>query len=200
MSGTSTPYGLIPQSDQVGTIRPLRIPAGIASGLASNIFKYQPVKMAVATGTITPCTATTDQIFGVFQGVEYTPSVNGRPIVSNYWPASATWTNTADMFVYIWPAWVPGMRFAIQADGAVAQALLGSGFNFTTANLSSGSTTTGFSQCTVIAAGVAASTQAQLALVEFYTGLNSTIGDAFTDLIVSIAYPQIVTGYQTSIG
>jgi hypothetical protein len=198
MSGTSSPYGLIPQSDQVGTIRPLRIPAGIASGLSSNIFKYQPVKMAVATGTITPVTATTDQIFGVFQGVEYTPSVNGRPIVSNFWPASATWTNTADMFVYIWPAWVPGTRWAIQADGSVAQALLGSGFNFT--NLSAGSTTTGFSQATVAAAGVAASSQGQVALVEFYTGLNSTIGDLFTDLIVSIAYPQIVSGFQVSIG
>lgn len=197
MSATSSPYGLMPCSDQIGTIRPLRIPLGIASGLASNIFQFQPVFMAIATGTITPCTATTDKIFGIFDGVEYTPS-GGRPVVSRYWPSGTTYDSNQMMNVYVWPAWIPSMRFQVQADGTVAQALLGSGFNL--ANFSSGSTFTGQSQCNVLHAGVGAGSQAQLALVEFGTGLNSLVGDAFTDLIVSVAYPQIVSGFQTSIG
>lgn len=197
MSATSSPYGLIPQSDMTGTPRTLCLPAGIASGLASNIFKYQPVKLDIVHGTITPITATTDQIYGVFAGVEYTPT-GGRPTVSPFWPASATWDSTLMMNAYIWPAWLPGLRFVLQADGTVAQALYGSGFNFS--NFSAGSTTTGQSQITAAHAGVAASSQAQVALVEFYTGLSSTVGDLYTDLIVSIAYPQVVSGYQVSVG
>jgi hypothetical protein len=42
--------------------------------------------------------------------------------------------------------------------------------------------------------------QAQMALFEFAPLSNNAIGDAFTDLIVGIAYPQVVSGFQTSIG
>lgn len=197
MSSVSAPYGFQPISDQTGTPRPLRIPYGIASGLASNIFKYEPVFIAIATGTVTPWTATTDKIFGVFAGVEYTPT-GGRPTVSPFWASGTTYDSSLDMFVYVWPTWTPGARFVVQADGTVAQALLGSGFNGS--NFSAGSTSTGLSAATVAAAGVAAASQAQWALVEFFPGSNNAIGDAFTDLIVSCAYPQVVSGFQTSIG
>lgn len=199
MASTSAPYGLQPISDQTGTPRPLRIPNGVHNGLASNIFKYQPVFIDVTYGTITPVTAITDKIFGVFAGVEYTP-VGGRPTVSPLWPASLTYDTGYDMFVYVWPAWVPGMRWRVQADGTVAQALLGSGFNFSTVTVGNGNTQTGLSAASVLHAGVTAASQAQVALVEFDTGVNDAIGDAYTDLIVSVAYPQVVSGYQTSIG
>jgi hypothetical protein len=199
MASTSAPYGMQPISDQTGTPRPLRIPNGIHNGLASYIYKYQPVFIDVTYGTITPVTAITDKIFGVFAGVEYTP-VGGRPTVSPIWPTGLTYDTGYDMFVYVWPAWVPGMRWAVQADGTVAQALLGSGFNFSTATVDTGNTTTGLSTASVLHAGVAASSQAQVALVEFGNGINSAVGDAYTDLIVSVAYPQVVSGFQTSIG
>jgi hypothetical protein len=102
------------------------------------------------------------------------------------------------MFVYVWPAWNPNTRWQIQADGTVAQPLLGSGFNLS--NFSAGSTFTGLGQCTAAYAGVAGASQAQLALQEFAPAVNDAIGDAYTDLIVGIAYPQIISGYQTSIG
>lgn len=197
MASTSSAYGLQPISDGAGTPRPLRIPLGIASGLASNIFKYQAVYVAIATGTITPCTATTDKIYGVFAGVEYTPT-GGRPTVSPFWASGTTYDTKLDMFAYVWPAWNPNTRFLIQADGSVAQALLGSGFNIS--NFSSGSTSTGLGACTAAAAGVGAGSQAQLALQEFFPGDNNAIGDAFTDLIVGVAYPQIISGFQVSIG
>lgn len=198
MATISSPYGLQPINDGAGTVRQLRIVNGIASGLASNIFMGQPFYMAVATGTITPVTATTDKIYGVFAGVEYTPT-GQRPVVSPFWPAGSTYVaGQGNMFVYYWPAWNPNSRFIIQADGTVAQALLGSGFNLS--NFAAGNTTTGQSQCTAAFAGVGAGAQAQLALQEFFPGVSDSIGDAFTDLIVGIAYPQIISGFQTSIG
>jgi len=199
MSATAAAYGLDIISDQGGFApRRLCLKNGIASGLASNIFLGQPVMLNTTLGTITPCTATTDKIFGVFAGCEYTP-VGQRPAISPFWPASATYTAGLDiMNAYIWPAWIPGYRFRLQADGAVAQALYGSGFNLS--NFSTGSTVTGLSGCTAAAAGVAASSQAQVTLIEFGEDINSAVNDAFTDLIVSIAYPQVVAGYQTSAG
>ena len=197
MASISSPYGAQVVSSQSGIVRPLRIPNGIVSGLSSNIFKFQPVKIATASGTITPVSAGTDKIFGIFAGVEYTP-MGGRPAESPFWPSGAVFDPTYDMFVYVWPAWMPDFRIQIQADGSVAQALLGSQFNFT--NLTTGSTSTGLSACTVGAAGVAASSQGQLALVEFANSIGDAPGDAYTDLICTIANPQVGFGPQTSIG
>lgn len=196
MASTSSPYGLQPISDGVGTPRTLRIPYGITSGLASNIFKFTPVFINVTYGTVTPCTATTDKIFGVFAGVEYTPT-GGRPTVSPLWASGTTYDSSLDMFVYIWPAWNVSTRWQIQADGAVAQPLLGSGFNLS--NFTAGNTSTGLSGVTAAYAGVAVgggSATAQVTLQEFAPQVNDAIGDAYTDLIVTITYPQI--GFQGS--
>lgn len=197
MASTSSPYGFQPISHESGTPRTLRIPNGIHSGLASNIYKYQPVKIDTTYGTITPITGTTDPIFGIFAGVEYTPT-GGRPAVSPFWPASTTYDSSNDMNVYIWAAWDPTLRLRVQADGTVAQTLLGSQFNV--ANPGNGSTVTGLSAAGVLHAGVAGASQGQFALQEFYTDVNDAIGDAYTDLIVLIANPQIGPAPQASIG
>lgn len=197
MASISSPYGAQPISSQSGIGRPERIPNGIASGLSSNIFKFQPVKIVTATGTVAPVNATTDAIFGFFAGVEYTP-LGGRPAVSPFWAAGTVFDPNADMFVYIFPAWTLDTRIRVQADGSVPQALLGSSFNFS--NLAAGNTQVGLSQCTVSASGVAASSQGQLTLVEFDTSIGSAPGDAFTDLICVVALPQIGYAPKTSIG
>lgn len=197
MATLASPYGIQPVSDQIGTLRTLRVPNGIASGLASPIYKFQPVMLVVATGTLTPITATTDKIFGVFAGVEYTPT-GQRPVVSPFWPASSTYVaGQGDMFVYIWPAWIPSARWIIQADGTVPQTEYGAQFNFS--NFGNGNTTTGLSACTANATAVANGQQGQLALIEFLPGVSDSVGDAFTDLMVGIAYPQVVSGFQTSV-
>ena len=201
MAATSTPYGAEVISNLSGVVRPQRMPFGIASGFGSNIFKNQPIKL-VAGGTIQPCTnpgGTPDAIYGFFQGVEYTPT-GGRPAVSPFWPAGTTYDSTLQMFVYYIPAWLPELRVKIQADGSVAQALMGSQFNFS--NLGNGSTFTGLSSCTAAAAGVALGSQGQLALIEFATDIGDPFngGDAFTDLICTVAYPQVGFAPQKSIG
>lgn len=206
MAGTSSPYGIIPISDQNGLLRPTRIPLGIANQYNSNIFKYQAVTMATATGTLQAITnpgGTPQQIWGIFAGVEFTP-LGGRPTESPFWPAGTNYDTSYQMFVYVWPAWIPGIRYQVQADGSVAQALLGSQFNIT--NLAAGSTSIGLGTCTVGAAGIAAGSQGQFALVEFATSVEiggsgqSAVGDAFTDLICTMAYPQVGFGPQKSIG
>lgn len=197
MSNIAGPYGLVPVADQIGIPRPVRMPGGIVSGYATNIFKYAPVVLEPVTGTLQALTTTAQKPFGVFSGVEYTP-LGGRPAVSPFWPGGTTVDTNFDFFVYFWPAWTGTVRFAIQADGSVPQGGMGSQYNFT--NIGAGSTITGLSAMTVGAAGVAAGVQGQVAMYEFNTTINSAIGDAFTDLIVGVAYPQIIGGFQTSIG
>ena len=194
MSTTAAPYGFIPISHSSGTPRTIRMEGGIASGQSGNIFKYQPVKLVA--GYISPVTATTDQIFGIFAGVSYTPT-GGQPTDSPMWPSGQTYLSNNDMLVYFWPAWDPALRLKVQADGAVAQALMGSQFNVASV---SGSTTSGLSQASVLHAGVAASSQGQFFLSEFFESPTSAPGDAYTDLIVGVSYQQVGPGYQTSIG
>lgn len=201
MASVSSPYGCELISDQQGpAVRPYRIPFGIASGFASNIYKGQPVKLNAATGTIQPVTnpgGTPDALYAIFDGVDYSP-LGGRPAVSPYWLGGTQWDPAQDMLVYVFPLWIPGYRIKVQADGSVPQTLLGSGFNFT--NLANGSTITGLSQCTVGAAGVPAGSQAQLVFTEFATDVSDAIGDAYTDLIMTVAYPQVGFRGQNSIG
>lgn len=196
MASTSTPYGVRAISSQDGvTPRPWRIPFGIASGLGSNIFKGQVVNMTSA-GVITPVTATTDRMLAVFDGVDYTPT-GGRPAVSPFWASGMTYNANEDMLVYLYPMWLPGTRFQIQADGSVGQTSLGGGFNLS--NFAAGNTSTGLSACTVNATQVAGGSQAQFAFTEFATNIDSAIGDAFTDMIFTVAFPQIGFGPQNAI-
>lgn len=208
MAQTSSPYGFQPISSQSGIVRPLRMPNGsIANGFASSMFKFQPVKLVA--GLLQPLTAVTDPIFGIFAGIEYTP-LGGRPAVSPFWPAGTAYDNTGtyDFNVYLWPAWLPDLRLAVQANGSVNQVAMGGQFAVSTATIGAGSTSTGLSAASVNATVVPAGTQGQFALVEFAPFVSDPAsapgttagGDPFTDLIVSIAYPQTVSGFQTSIG
>lgn len=201
MASTSSPYGFQPISHQTGTPRTTRMPAGIASGLASNIFKFQPIKLVA--GLIQPITATGDAFFGVFAGVEFTPS-GGRPLESPFWPSGSTYQTSGgvplyDMWVYFWPAWDPNLRFQVQADGSVAQALMGGQFNVS--NFGAGSTITGLSAATVAAAGVGTGVQGQVFLEEFFPGVNDPAygGDAFTDLIVGVSRNAVGGAPQVSL-
>jgi hypothetical protein len=208
MAAVSSPYGCQIISDLSGTPRAIRLPLGIANQYNSNIFKYQPVKLLPYTGTagvggtlqaVTNPGGTPDSLYGIFAGVEYTP-LGGRPAVSPFWPAGTNYNVNENMFAYYWPLWMPGTRLLVQADGSVPATLLGASFNFT--NLAAGNTSVGFSLCTVGAAGVAAGSQGQLTLVEFapLNGDPDAGGDAFTDLICTVAYPQVGFKGQNSLG
>lgn len=195
MASTAAPYGFQPISHSAGTPRTVRMSNGIASGQSGNIFKFQPVKLVA--GYISPVTATTDQIFGIFAGVSYTPT-GGQPTDSPMWPSGQTYASTDEMWVYFWPAWDPALRLRVQANGSVAQALMGSQFNVSSV---SGSTVTGLSAADVDAAGVTTTYQGQFFLTEFYPSVYDPEngGDEYTDLVVGVAYPQVGPAGQNSI-
>ncbi len=201
MASTSSPYGFQPISHQSGTPRTLRMAGGIASAYGTAIYKFQPITLVA--GSIQPITGATDKIFGIFAGVEFTPT-GGRPTESPFWPAGSTYQTSGgvplfDMWVYYWDAWDASLRFQVQADGAVAQALMGSQFN--PSNFTNGSTITGLSAATIAAAGVGTGTQGSFFLEGFAPNVNDPVNgnDAYTDLIVGISRNQVGPGVQTSI-
>jgi hypothetical protein len=198
MAATSTPYGFQPISDQVGVApRTVRMPNGIASAYATSIYKGAPLTLNASSGLIENTAATSNQIFGIFDGVEYTP-LGGRPMVSNFWPGG-TVIDTSEMFnVYFYPGWLASLRFRVQADGAVLQAVMGGQFNVV--NFAVGSSGTGLSAAGLSHTVVTSSSQGQFFFSEFDTSVNSAAGDAYTDMIVGVSYPQTGNAFQTSIG
>ena len=191
MALVSAPYGLDVISNQEGFAdRGLRMQNGISSGYGTSIFRNSAVAINPATGTLIAVTSPTQPIFGTFQGVEYTP-LGGRPAVSPFWPAGTVIDPGYDFMVYITPAVNSTMRWRVQANGSVGQVAMGAQFNLT--NFTAGNTQTGLSQMQVSATPLPAGQSGQVTLIEFFdnTGVYGTIGDAFTDLIVTINLAQI---------
>ena len=72
MALLSSPQGIQPIGDMTGPVRTQRMPFGITSGYATNIFKWQPFKINPVTGTINAVTnpgGVPDAIYGIFAGV-----------------------------------------------------------------------------------------------------------------------------------
>lgn len=196
MALVNAPYGFQPINSLSGTPRAIRMPFGIASGQAGNIFKYSPI--TIEGGVIVLADATTDPIWGIFAGVEFCP-VGGRPTESPFWPDGQTYDSTFNMFVYFWAARDPTLRLLVQADGSVAQALMGAEFNI--ANPTAGSTATGLAASGLLHAGAGSGQQGQFFLEEFGVGVNDQLGggDAYTTMIVGVARAQVGGAPQVSI-
>lgn len=184
MSASNAPFGFRAINHPSGTVRPEEYTNALASGYANAILENQPVKM-LDTGLISEVSATSDEYLGTFAGVTYTP-VNGRPTLSNFWPAAATTQSGTDLLVYYTSD--PWITYEIHTDGTVAQAgSVGSGTNFT--NLTAGSTTTGLSQCTATATLIETGT-AQMRIVNLSPYADNAWGDAFVILTVMIGLSQ----------
>ena len=190
MSSTSAPFGLRPAFFPTGLERAQVLAGGIPSGYASNILKGQPVKYAAGTGNIQPVTGT-EAFVGSFQGVEFTDTT-GRRRVSNYWPSgTTTFTGTTTNAMFYNDSQIV---YEIQADGSIAQTQIGGEFNFTSANLSAGSTVTGLSQCTLGASTqvTAGSGQGQMRVVDLSQNVDNAWGDAYTVVRVQVVNTQFV--------
>lgn len=185
MATTATPYGLRPINEVSGTSyagATRKLP--IASGYGTNIF-YGSVVVIAADGTIqlmTDLGSNGDQFpvgtVGVFMGCSYTDATLGF-VNRQMWPASQV---AADAQAFIVDD--PNVAFQMQADGAVAQAALGR--NAPLANVQStttGSTITGNSNV-ALDATVASTSGIALRIVDFVDAPGSSVGDAFTDVIV----------------
>ncbi len=185
MASTATPYGLKPINliggrPYAGSVRHIKI----ASAYDTNIFNGSIVSI-VAGGTIEIVTTNGDNsttfpdgTIGVFLGCAYTNS-DGQFIHRNYWPAD---TVASDAVAYVIDD--PDCLYMAQADGAVTQADLGQNTHLAAVQSgTTGSTLTGRSTSALTATTNTTATWA-FRIVDFVDGPLSTVGDAYTDLIV----------------
>ena len=189
MASTAAPYGLKPVNrvdglPYAGETRQFPI---TPAGYASNIFYGQVVKIHT-DGYINLVTETggTGDAFpagtiGVFVGCSYT-NTQGQTVFSQYYPSGAL-TGVA----YV----VDDDRavFHVQADGSVGQTKLGQNVFFAAAQ----SSTTGSTQSGNSNSAVSATSQAGTAafrVVGFVNSTTSTVGDAYTDLLVKFNIGQ----------
>jgi len=182
MATTASPYGLRPLNliggtPFAGSTRMIKI----ASGYAADIFNGDIVQVHT-DGTITKVTDVgTDAdpfpagTVGVFVGCAYTDPTYGFT-TRNYWP---TGTVAADAVAYVVDD--PNALFAIQADAAVAQTLLHTNMGV---NQTAGNTATGNSKVSLDVATSATTATIAFKVVGFVDSTTSTVGDAFTDVIV----------------
>jgi hypothetical protein len=186
MATTATPYGLravnhIGGTPYAGSTRLFPI----ASGYATNIF-YGSVVQIVAGGTIeivTDLGNNADQfpagVIGVFVGVTYTDPNLGTVVFRQNFP---TGTVADDIRAYVIDD--PDVVFQAQADGQVTQADLGQNTNFAAVqSTTTGDTTNGNSNSAVSATTAVTATIA-FRIVDFVDSPTSTVGDAFTDLLI----------------
>lgn len=177
MSATSAPFGFRPAYNPSGTMRARKYT--IASGYATALYQGNPVALEGTGGTVVTG-GTTGDLLGIFMGVEYTDST-GKPVVSNYWPASTVASNIV--------AWVMddfNTVYEVQNVGSVTQANIGEEAN-TTAY--SGSTATGLATTTLAAPN--GTTQSQWRIIGFGQQVDNAPGDAFTIVQVTLAQSQI---------
>ena len=187
MATTATPYGFKPLNHIGGTpyagaVRHI----SIASGFGTNIFNGSIVTLLTG-GTIAVVTTTGAAsanvfpagVIGVFVGCTYTDPTSKNKTFSNHWP---TGTVASDAMAYVVDD--PNALFMVQGDGPLAQAKLGKNAHLAAAQTTStGSTTTGNSD-TALDATTAVTAAFAFRVVDFVEGPGSTVGDAFTDVIV----------------
>ena len=199
MAAVAAPYGLRAVNHLGGTPY-----AGstrmypIGTGLAQNIY-YGDVVNVLATGLLnqTQVTGAAAAPFpagtvGIFVGCTYTDPGSNQVVFRQNWP---TGTVTADAQAYVVDD--PGAIFQIQANGTLAQAALGACAFFAaaqgaaTGNLLSGNSTTALSNAVTVA-------QDAFKIVGFVDSPTSTVGDAFTDVLVK--FNPVAHAYTSGVG
>ena len=185
MSATSAAFGFRPSFHNSGQMRPKAYT--IASTYGVNIFSGDPVKLTdngvVQLGTSDGTrngTVAGILLLGIFAGVQYRDS-NGRPVVSNYWPASTTGTEI-QCFVYDDPETLFDVEYANPSPGTTVQTAVGEENDWVVAS-PGGSTSTGLSNAYL---GVIESTSGQFQITGFGYGPDNVLTDAYVVATVRI--------------
>ena len=185
MAATATPYGLravnhIGGTPYAGSTRMFPI----ASGYAANLYNGSIVSV-IADGTIvfTAAVGTAAAAFqagtvGIFVGCTFTDPNSGNVTFRQNWP---TGTVAADAQAYVVDD--PAAVFQVQANGSMAAATLGSCCSIIAQTSTTGNTTSGNSTTAVNSATVSVNQDA-FKIIGFADAPQSTVGDAFTDILV----------------
>jgi len=164
----------------------------IASAYGTAIFYGDFVKL-VAAGTVEKAAVTTSVVagtVGIFVGCSYTDPSTSQLTFNQQFPAS---TAASDIMAYVVDD--PKLVFKMQGDEAIAQTGLG---NNVSAVNTAGSTAIGRSKNALDGGSIATTNTLPLRVVEFVEGPSSTVGDAFTDCLVT--YLPLSHAYETKLG
>lgn len=183
MSSVNAPFGFRPVFKSGGTPVSAPLQNTIASGYAANIYQGAPVKIG-ANGVL-ELAAVGERLVGVFMGVYYIPTT-GRPVFDNKWISGTVLASGTVAYAYYTRD--PYLTYEIQANGSLAQTVMGEQFDFTTT--SAGNATTGLSSAALDTASTAAN--ASLRVVGITPGPDNDWGDAFTVVQVQISEHQDV--------
>lgn len=185
MSATSAAFGFRPSFHNSGQMRPKAYV--IASGYGVNIFSGDPVKLTdngvVQLGTSDGTRSGTVagiNLLGIFAGVQYRDS-NGRPVVSNYWPASTVGTEI-QCYVYDDPETLFDVEYVNPSAGTTVQTAVGEECDWTVAS-PGGSTSTGLSNTYL---GVIEAGSGQFQITGFGYGPDNLLTDAYVVATVRI--------------
>ena len=192
MASTASPYGLKPVNElgglpYAGSTRSFAIdPAGYGANIYNGSLVYVKATGYIEIVTATGADATTNGFpigtantgaVGVFVGCSYV-NTQGQTVFSQYYPSGSL---NAVAFVVDDDRTV----FQVQSAGIVTQAALGANVFFSTGAVATGSTTTGNSTASVVAGASAVQTTAAFRVVGFVNMVGfSTVGDAYTDILV----------------
>lgn len=179
MATTATPYGLkavnhVGGTPYAGSTRLLPI----ASGYASNLFNGQVVQIATG-GTVELVTTFGEGVVGVFVGCTYTDPSTQQLTFNNMWP---TGTVAADAKAYIVDD--PDVIYMAQADGSVTQADLGQNSAFAAPQSSTTGVLINGNSTSAVESTTAATDTLPFRIVDFVDSPTSTVGDAFTDVLI----------------
>jgi len=194
MATSATPNGAEPvntlsaSGSYSGKVRHMKI----ASAYGTAIFYGDFVKL-VAAGTVEKAAVTTAVVagtVGIFVGCSYTDPSTSQLTFNQQYPASTT---ASDIMAYVVDD--PKLVFKMQADEAIAQTGLG---NNISAVSTAGSTAIGRSKNALDGGSIATTNSLPLRVLEFVEGPSSTVGDAFTDCLVT--YLPLSHAYETKLG
>ena len=177
MAAVASAYGFVPVNRlggyEGGSFRQIKM----TNSFNTNMF-FGDIAIIVAAGTIEDGQAASPtRPIGVFMGCSFTdPNLNYK-LFSQMWTAS---TSATDILAHI--ADDPDQVMQAQADGTVAQADLG--LNMEQAWVT-GNTSLGKSKSTLDQSGLATTATFPFRVVDFVDGPDSSIGDDFTDCLVT---------------
>lgn len=194
MATSATPNGAEPvntlsaSGSYSGKVRHMKV----ASAYNTAIFYGDFVKL-VAAGTVEKAAVTTAVVagtVGIFVGCSYTDPSTSQLTFNQQYPASTT---ASDIMAYVVDD--PKLVFKMQGDEAIAQTGLG---NNVSAVNTAGSTAIGRSKNALDGGSIATTNTLPLRIIEFVDGPSSTVGDTYTDCLVT--YLPLSHAYETKLG
>lgn len=194
MSATYAPFGLKPVYHPSGLVRSLNYTGAYSASAV--FYSGTPVSFDEATtaGTSTLVVASNTptanmRLAGVFGGVEYTDASGRRTVSKWFGPALGTATD-----VVMWIFMDPEIVYEIQANGSLANTVVGQEFNLTAASSGQiiGNGGLGTSTAALDITAVATGTQAQVQVTNLGRAIDNAWGDLNTVVQVKLANDAFV--------